>query len=227
MKKILLGKKIITLVSLIALTAIFFIIKNQVDKIIWQKKLTTAEHQLKLGSFIFSQPRPLPGKQTVEKVYLVFKVVHIDNDFVKLSVIRQLSIKDNLKDSDFSMTAAQYEDLKKTVIDTTITPIQVEDLHDGDGQSYVLNAHLLKKYPALKNSLFYYEDIADALKNKPAPIEAMQLNDYISLVYSREQIIKNGKLYPYSMNNYQINQRPELYPNPHIAEDIELIINQK
>jgi hypothetical protein len=227
MKNLTLGKITITIVSLFVLLGVFYLLKNQYDKIIWQKSIKTAEHQLQLGSYIFSKSMQSTGNQSHEMGYFVFKVVHLDKDFVKLAVVRQLSLKDNVQDSDFSTSSEQYKAFKNTVNNTTITAIQAEDLYKGNGQDFVLNEYLLNKYPALNKSRYFYEDVADALKNKPAPTEVMQLTDYMNLVYSREKIIKNGKLYPYSMDNYYKTQQPELYPNPNIAEDIQLIINKK
>ncbi len=218
----------IIIVSLLALMGVSFILKNQYDKIIWQKNIKTEDHQLQLGSYIFSKSMQSTGNQTYEMAYFVYKVVHLDKDFVKLAVVRQLSLKDHVQDSDFSTSSEQYEAFKNTIINTTVTGVQAEDLYkDNNDQPFVLNEYLLKKYPSLRESRLYYEDVADALKNKPAPSEVMQLTDYMSLVYSREQIIKNGKLYPYSMDNYYKNQQPELYPNPNIAKDIQLIVNKK
>jgi hypothetical protein len=226
MKNLILGKKLITIFCLLALLAVLYLLKTQYDQIIWQKNMKTAEHRLQLGSYIFTKSMQPTGNQTYEMRYLVYKVVHLHQDFVKLAVVRKLSTKDQLKDSDFSTTANQYETFKKTIIDMTITGILSTDLHQADGEAYVMNTYLLKKYPSLLQSKYYYEDIAETLKNKPAPTDVMQLIEYISLVYSREKIIKEGVLIPYTMDNYDKNQRPELYPNSQIAEDIQLIINK-
>ena len=166
------------------------------------------------------------GSQGSKMYYFVFKVVHLDKDFVNLSVVRRLSSKDHLQNSDFSMSSERYETFKNTVTNTTITGIEVEDLYKDNSAPFVLNAHLLGKYPALNKSRYYYEDVADALKNKPVPSDTMQLMDYISLVFSREQIINNAKLIPYIMDNYYKTQQPELYPNPNIAKNIQLIVNK-
>ena len=82
--------------------------------------------------------------------YFVFKVTHLDGDFVKLAVVRRLSLKDVIKEDDFSINEEQYEVFKTTSIDTTVTGILVADLYKGD-RNFELNDYLIKKYPSYKN----------------------------------------------------------------------------
>lgn len=213
-------KKII-LISVIVVIA-FYVLKEKVYKpYMWKKAINTKEHQLQLGSFIFSKETGINGSQSYQKYYFVFKVTEINGDYVRLSVIRQLSQKDNLKESDFSTTSDQYKSLKQNIKNLTITPVLSEDLYKGDGQRFTLNQYLLNKYPVLKQSAYYYEDIPEESKNKPMPENPNELEMYFSLVYSKKEIIENRKLVPWTMTN-SFNGKPSL---SQYSKNIDLIVN--
>ena len=213
--------KKILLISVIVVIA-FYVLKEKVYKpFMWKKALNTKEHQLQLGSFIFSKETGINGSQSYQKYYLVFKVIEINGDYVRLSVIRQLSEKDNLKESDFSTTSKQYKSLKQNIKSLTITPILFDDLYQGDGPRFTLNEYLLNKYPVLKKSRYYYEDIPEASKNKPMPENPNDLEMYFSMVYSKKEIIEKGQLVPWTMTN-SFNGKPLL---SNYSKNIDLIIN--
>ncbi|UTN02624.1 hypothetical protein L0669_14960 [Flavobacterium bizetiae] len=213
-------KKII-LISVITLIA-FYLIREKVYKpYMWKKAITTKEHQLQVGSFIFSKETGINGSQSYQKYYFVFKVTEINGDYVRLSVIRQLSQKDNLKESDFSTTSDQYKSLKQNIKNLTITPILFEDLCKGDGPRFTLNDYLLNKYPVLKQSTYYYEDIPQESKNKPMPKNPNDLEMYFSMVYSKKEIIEKGQLVPWTMTN-SFNGKPLL---SNYSKNIDLILN--
>lgn len=214
-------KKIILIGLLII--AVFYIVKQKVYKpYMWQKATNTNEHRLQLGSFIFSKQSGSNGSQSNEDKFLVFKVIEIKGDFVRLSVVRQLSKKNTILESDFSTTSNKYEELKQNINRFVITGIQSNDLYEGDGTSFTLNDYLLRRYPNLMKSRYYYEDISEKEKNKPLPTNAGDLESFFSLVYSKEQIITNGKLILWVINN-NLNNTPELFYR--LSEDIELIVN--
>jgi hypothetical protein len=213
-------KKII-LISVIALIA-FYLIREKVYKpYMWKKAINTKEHQLQLGSFIFSKETGINGSQSYQKYYFVFKVTEINGDYVRLSVIRQLSQKDNLKECDFSTTSDQYKSLKQNIKSLIITPILFEDLYKGDRSRFTLNDYLLNKYPVLKKSAYYYEDIPEESKNKPMPKNPNDLEMYFSTVYSKKEIIEKGQLVPWTMTN-SFNGKPLL---SNYSKNIDLIIN--
>ncbi|OXA70813.1 hypothetical protein B0A67_14405 [Flavobacterium aquidurense] len=213
-------KKII-LISVIVVIA-FYVLKEKVYKpYMWKKAINTKEHELQLGSFIFSKETGINGSQGYQKYYFVFKVTEINGDYVRLSVIRQLSQKDNLKESDFSTTSDQYKSLKQNIKNLTITPVLSEDLYKGDGQRFTLNQYLLNKYPVLKQSAYYYEDIPEESKNKPMRENPNDLEMYFSLVYSKKEIIENRKLVPWTMTN-SFNGKPSL---SQYSKNIDLIVN--
>jgi len=213
--------KKILLISVIVVIA-FYVLKEKIYKpFMWKKALNTKEHQLQLGSFIFSQETGINGSQSYQKYYFVFKVIEINGDYVRLSVIRQLSDKDNLKESDFSTTSKQYKSLKQNIKSLTITPILFDDLYQGDGPRFTLNEYLLNKYPVLKKSRYYYEDIPETSKNKPMPENPNDLEMYFSMVYSKKEIIEKGQLVPWTMTN-SFNGKPLL---SNYSKNIDLIIN--
>jgi len=213
-------KKII-IISLLLL-AVFFLLREFVYRpFMWKKAINTKEHQLQLGSFIFSKETGINGSQSYQKYYFVFKVIEINGDYVRLSVIRQLYQKDNWKESDFLITSDQYKSLKQTIKNLTITPILFEDLYKGDGQRFTLNDYLLNKYPILKQSRYYYEDIPEGSKNKPMPENPNDLEMYFNMVYSKKEIIEKGQLVPWTMTN-SFNNKPLL---SNYSKNIDLIIN--
>lgn len=187
----------------------------------WKKAITSKEHQLQVASFIFSKQSGSNGSQSFANHYFVFKVIEINGDYVRLSVIRRLSEKGKISEGDFSTTSSHYKELKKTIKDILITPILYEDLYKGDAP-YELNDYLLEKYPDLKKSRYYYEDIRLENKNKTLPTASMDLNLYFELVYSKKEIIENGKLTPFTMTN-SFNNKPLLMKE--LPENIDLILN--
>ena len=210
-------KKIILIT--LAFIALFYAFKQLVYKpYIWKKAMNSPEQKLQLGSFIFSKQRGSNGSQSYQTNYFIFKVTEINADYVRLSLIRQLSEKDKLKSSNFSTTKESYKDLKKKIKTITITGILKEDLYK-EGASYTLNDYLLDKYPSLKKSRYYYEDIPMNKKNIPLPTDPYELQDYFNLLYSREKIIAKGKLVPWRLDH----NIPEL--SPRLSEEIDLILN--
>jgi lipopolysaccharide export LptBFGC system permease protein LptF len=213
-------KKII-LIAVIVLAVLYFLKQKVYNPYMWKKAINSEEHQLKVGSFIFSKETGINGSQSYQKYYFVFKVIEIDGDYVRLSVIRQLSQKDNLKESDFSTTSDQYQSLKQNIKSLTVTPILSSDLYKGDGPSLTINDYLLNKYPVLKQSRYYYEDIPEESKNKGIPKNPADLEMYFSLVYSKKEIIENGKLIPWTLTN-SFNGKPSL---SQYSKNIDLILN--
>jgi hypothetical protein len=189
------------------------------DSYQWKKAINSPEHKLQLGSFIFSKQSGSNGSQSMERKYFIFKVIEINGDYVKLSVVRQLSQKDKLLQSDFSTTKEAYKDLKQNIGGIKITGILKEDLYKA-GPSYTLNDFLLEKYPSLLQSRYYFEEILEDKKHLPIPVDYNELQEYFSLVYSKNEIINKGKLVPWVLNN---NTTPELAER--LSQNIDLIIN--
>ncbi|WP_029269803.1 hypothetical protein [Flavobacterium sp. KJJ] len=199
-------KKIILII--VAVIIVLYAFKQFVYKpYTLRKAINNPEHKLQLGSFVFSKQRGANGSQSMQNYYFIFKVIEINADYVRLSVIRQLSDKDKLQQSDFSTTKDAFKDLKDTI--QHITPILPKDLYK-EGASFTLNDYLLDKYPSLKKSRFYYEDVK---LDTNAP-------EYFSLVYSKKEILKSGKLVPWILNN---SDKPELAER--LSEDVDLILN--
>lgn len=185
----------------------------------WKKAMNTPEHKLQLGSFVFSKQRGHNGSQSFENKYFIFKVTEINCDYVRLSVIRQLSQKDKLLQSDFSTTKDLFKDLKQNIHNIQITAILSEDLYKG-GSSFTINDYLLEKYPALEKSRYYYEDIPKDRKNIILTTDANNLSNYFNMIYSKNEIIKNGRLVPYTLkdnNEVQLTEK--------LSESIDLILN--
>lgn len=211
--------KKILLISLIVIV-FFYVFKQMVyNPYMWKKSINSPEHKLQLGSFIFSKQRGSNGSQSMENKYFIFKVIEINGDYVRLSVIRQLSQKNRLLQSDFSTTKEAFNALKQNIHNITITGILREDLYK-EGASYTINNYLLSKYPSLEKSRYYFEEIAADKKNIPVPLNANPLEEYFSMVYSKEEIIKNGKLVPWILNN---STTPELADR--LSKNIDLILN--
>jgi len=189
------------------------------DSYQWKKAINSPEHKLQLGSFIFSKQSGSNGSQSMEHKYFIFKVIEINGDYVKLSVVRQLSQKNKLLQSDFSTTEEAYKDLKQNIGNIKITGILKEDLYKA-GPSYTLNNFLLEKYPSLLDSRYYFEEIPENKKNLPIPVDYNELQEYFSLVYSKDEIINKGKLVPWVLNN---NTTPELAER--LSQNIDLILN--
>lgn len=211
-------KKILALGLLALLVA--YVFKLMVyQPYMWKKAIATPEHRLQLGSYIFTNSMEHNGSQSRERRYFIFKVVEIEGDHVRLSVVRQLSPQSGPL-SGFSTTKDEYASLKDTVHNLTITKIALEDLYGKDG-SHKMNDHLLAKYPALKTSRYYFED--DSRLRKEAAESASTVADaqaHLSLVYSKEQIISSARLVPWILNN---STTPELAPG--LSKKIDLIVN--
>lgn len=213
-------KKII-LISLLVIS-VFYILKQFVYKpYAWKKAINNPEHKLQLGSFIFSKERGSNGSQSMQNYYFAFKVIEINGDLVRLSVIRKLSDKNNLLQSDFSTTKEGYKNLKENIQNLTITGILTEDLYKIDGATYTINDYLISKYPDLKKSRYYYQEIPEDKKNTAIPTNPDDLIMYYDLVYSKEEIIKNGRLSPYTMTN-----RSKAEIDTGLSQDIDLILNK-
>ncbi|MBF4516805.1 hypothetical protein IRZ71_10635 [Flavobacterium sp. ANB] len=207
---------IISVIIIILLYAFKQLIYNPYK---WKKAVNTPEHKLQLGSFIFSKQRGPNGSQSIENKYFIFKVIEINGDYVRLSVIRQLSQKNKLLQSDFSMTKDAYKDLKQNIKKLTITPIIREDLYK-EGASYTINDYLLGKYPSLAKSRYYFEELPENRKNLPLPADGFERQEYFTMLYSKQEIIKNAELVPWILNN---SPNPELAPR--LSKNIDLILN--
>jgi len=189
------------------------------DSYQWKKAINSPEHKLQLGSFIFSKQSGPNGSQSMEHKYFIFRVIEINGDYVRVSVVRQLSQKDKLLQSDFSTTKEAYKDLKQNIGSIKITGILKEDLYKA-GPSYTLNNFLLEKYPSLLQSRYYFEEVPENKKHLPIPVDYNELQEYFSLVYSKNEIINKGKLVPWVLNN---NTTPELAER--LSQNIDLILN--
>ncbi|SEO15228.1 hypothetical protein SAMN05444671_0850 [Flavobacterium sp. CF108] len=205
--------KKLLLISILVL-AVFYAFKEIVYKpYMWKKAMNTPEHRLQMGSFLFSKQTGSNGSQSTQTNYLIFKVVEINGDYVRLSAIRQLSEKGQNESSDFSFTRNTYHSLKQNINKLTITGIPGNDLYK-EGANYTVNDYLLNKYPSLKKSRYYYEELSNSEKNILSPTE------YFSLVYSKEKIIEKRKLIPWISNN---NGSPELVKS--LSQKVSLILN--
>lgn len=204
----------------VVLVFILYAFKKLVyDSYQWKKAINSPEHKLQLGSFIFSKQSGSNGSQSMELKYFIFRVIEINGDYVRLSVVRQLSQKNKLLQSDFSTTKEAYKDLKQNIGNIKITGILKEDLYKA-GPSYTLNDFLLEKYPSLLQSRYYFEEIPENKKHLPIPVDYNELQEYFSLVYSKNEIINKGKLVPWVLNN---NTIPELAER--LSQNIDLILN--
>lgn len=204
----------------VVLVFILYAFKKLVyDSYQWKKAINSPEHRLQLGSFIFSRQSGSNGSQSMEHKYFIFKVTEINSDYVRLSVVRQLSQKDKLLQSDFSTTKQAYKDLKQNIASIKITGILKEDLYKA-GPSFTLNNFLLEKYSSLLQSRYYFEEIPENKKNLAIPVDYNELQDFFSLVYSKDEIINKGKLVPWVLNN---STTPELAER--LSQNIDLILN--
>lgn len=211
-------KKILALI-LLGLVVTYVVKQMVYQPYMWKKAIASPEHRLQLGSFIFTNSMEHNGSQSRERRYTIFKVVEIDGDHVRLSVVRQLSSPTGPL-SGFSTNASEYASLKKTINHLTITRIAMLDLY-GDKGSHQMNDQLLAKYPALKTSRYYFEDDTELRKEAAERMEMVADREAsLGLVYSEEQIISNARLVPWVFNN---STTPELAPA--LAKKIDLIVN--
>ena len=217
MKKILFALIVALLAAVIAAYAIKHMV---IEPSRWKKAISTPEHQLQMGSFIFIKQRGPNGNQSMEDQYFVFKVTEIQGDHVRLAVIRKLRAGDKIVDGDFSTTRDAYGYLKENIKSLVITGISRHDLygrktgHDPDQ----IDDYLLEKYPALKSSRYYFEDVPENEKNRPVPQDHNERLEYFSLVYSKKEIIEHGLLKAWVLNN---RLEPQLYGE----RKIDLILN--
>lgn len=211
--------KKILLIGLLALVLLYVVKRTIYEPYMWKRAINTPEHSLRLGSYIFSKERGHNGSQSFETRYFIFKVVDITGDYVRLAVVRRLSEKGRAAQSDFSTTKNDFEELKTKIHNMTVTGIPREDLYRKNEERDAINDFLLEKYPALKTSRYYFEDIPAAAKNLPAPTEHFDSSEYFSLLYSKDEIISKGKLRGWILNNSTV---PELSGS---SKEIDLIQN--
>lgn len=213
-------KKIIIII-LIALLAVYVVKRMVVDPYLWKKAIATPEHALKVGSFVFNQRRGHNGSQSMESQYFIFKVTEIQGDYVRMSVIRKLRAGNQIVQGDFSTTKQAYAQAKGNIRQLVITGISRDDLYGRrTGRDPLqIDEYLLEKYPALKTSRYYFEDVPDNKRNRPVPDDQMGREEYFTLVYSKKEIIEHGRLVGWILNNSPV---PEL---SNISEKIDLILN--
>lgn len=211
-------KKILAL-SLLALIVLYVFKQMVYHPYMWKKAIASPEHRLQLGSYIFTTSMEHNGSQSRERNYFIFKVVEIEGDHVRLSVVRQLSPQ-NSPLSGFSTTKDEYASLKHHIHGLTVTKIAMADLY-GKEASHTVNDRLLAKYPSLKTSRYYFEDDTELRKEAAAhPETVMEAEAYLRLVYSKDEIIANARLVPWVLNN---SPTPELATR--LSKEIDLIVN--
>lgn len=213
--------KKILLIVIVTVIALYAFKRMVVEPYLWKKAVNTPGHQLQMGSIIFSKQRGYNGSQTKVDRYLIFKVTEIQGDYVRLAVIRKLSAGDEIVDGDFSTTEKAYENLRGNIRNVVITGISTEDLYGRKTRRdpYQIDDALLKKYPALKTSRYYYEDVPENKRNLPVPKDHNDRLEYFSLVYSKKEIIEHGQLNAWVINN---GTEPELFGD---SDSIDLIVN--
>ena len=209
------------IIIVIALVAAYVVKRMVVDPYLWKKAIATPEHALKLGSFVFSKRRGHNGSQSMENQYFILKVTEIQGDYVRMAVIRKLKAGDQIVQGDFSTTKQAYEEAKGNIKNLVITGISRDDLYGRrtGHDPLQIDDYLLEKYPALKTSRYYFEDVPENKRNRPVPGDRMEREEYFTLVYSKKEIIEHGKLVGWILNN---SPEPEL---SNIVENIDLILN--
>ena len=207
------------IIIVIALVAAYVVKRLVVDPYLWKKAIATPEHALKPGSFVFNQRRGHNGSQSMENQYFILKVTEIQGDYVRMAVIRKLKAGDQIVQGDFSTTRQAYEEAKGNIKNLVITGISRDDLYGRrtGHDPLQIDDYLLEKYPALKTSRYYFEDVPD--RNRPVPDDQMGREEYFTLVYSKKEIIEHGRLVGWILNN---SPEPEL---SNISEKIDLILN--
>ncbi|SEN35300.1 hypothetical protein SAMN05428959_1011319 [Duganella sp. CF517] len=211
-------KKILAL-SLLVLVALYVLKLMVYQPYMWKKAIASPEHRLQSGSYIFTTSMEHNGSQSRERAYFIFKVVEIEGDHVRLAVVRQLS-PPNQPLSAFSTTKDEYASLKDGVRDLTVTKIAQADLY-GKEASHTLNDRLLAKYPSLNSSRYYFEDDTELRTEAAAnPATVMEAEAYLRLVFSKAEIVANGKLVPWVLNN---SPTPQLAPG--LSKQIDVIVN--
>ena len=209
------------IIIVIALVAAYVVKRMVVDPYLWKKAIATPEHALKLGSFVFSKRRGHNGSQSMENQYFILKVTEIQGDYVRMAVIRKLKAGDQIVQGDFSTTKQAYEEAKGNIKNLVITGISRDDLYGRrtGHDPLQIDDYLLEKYPALKTSRYYFEDVPENKRNRPVPDDRMEREEYFTLVYSKKEIIEHGRLVGWILNN---SPEPEL---SNIVENIDLILN--
>jgi len=209
------------IIIVIALIAAYVVKRMVVDPYLWKKAIATPEHALKLGSFVFSKRRGHNGSQSMENQYFILKVTEIQGDYVRMAVIRKLKAGDQIVQGDFSTTKQAYEEAKGNIKNLVITGISRDDLYGRrtGHDPLQIDDYLLEKYPALKTSRYYFEDVPENKRNRPVPGDRMEREEYFTLVYSKKEIIEHGRLVGWILNN---SPEPEL---SNIVENIDLILN--
>jgi len=209
------------IIIVIALVAAYVVKRMVVDPYLWKKAIATPEHALKLGSFVFSKRRGHNGSQSMENQYFILKVTEIQGDYVRMAVIRKLKAGDQIVQGDFSTTKQAYEEAKGNIKNLVITGISRDDLYGRrtGHDPLQIDDYLLEKYPALKTSRYYFEDVPENKRNRPVPDDRMEREEYFALVYSKKEIIEHGRLVGWILNN---SPEPEL---SNIVENIDLILN--
>lgn len=209
------------IIIVIALIAAYVVKRMVVDPYLWKKAIATPEHALKLGSFVFSKRRGHNGSQSMENQYFILKVTEIQGDYVRMAVIRKLKAGDQIVQGDFSTTKRAYEEAKGNIKNLVITGISRDDLYGRrtGHDPLQIDDYLLEKYPALKTSRYYFEDVPENKRNRPVPGDRMEREEYFTLVYSKKEIIEHGRLVGWILNN---SPEPEL---SNIVENIDLILN--
>ncbi|WP_316804468.1 hypothetical protein [Pedobacter nototheniae] len=220
------------LISLLLLTVLCFYLKRKYNQHLWQKTITSTEHKLQLGSFIFSKVwRADGGSQWYKTSYSVFKVIRIKGDFVRVEAVNKLYLTTNLLEEPFLSPSDEYENLKKNIANITVTGILREDLYKQGGGAFVLTKDLKEKYPGLNHSRYYYEDMPDTEKIALMPKNKIdEIENWMGITYSAAHIVNDGKLVPYTLTNdfgdyKKDNKTPFLAPD--YGTDIDLIVNKK
>lgn len=199
LNKIKLIKKIL-FVSILMLFVIYALREIVYKPYMWEKAMHTPEHRLQMGSFVFSKQDVSNNNQSGNYNYLIFKVIEINGDYVRLSPVRKLLEKKQPKTSDSSFTRETYRSLKLTINKLEVAGIHHEDLSKIESK-FTLNDYLLEKYPSLRKSHYYYETLSATEKNINTP------SKYFKLVYSKKKIIEKRKLIPYVITD---SETPEL-----------------
>ncbi len=192
-----------------------------------KKELKLSAKQLQLGSYIFSTSMGYNGNQSWQKNYFVFKVTQIQDDYVRLAVVRKFygsqkmfDVRISPSDGYFSANKEIYEDAKNTIENAIVTLVESHDIYNSN--DLILTDSLRLKYPSLKKSRLYVEDVSKNIKpTKESPIYG-DISFFFSLVYSKNEIMNNAQLVPY-LDNARNDDKIRLEYG--YSEDIDKIIN--
>ena len=212
-------KKAKIIIAIISIAIVLYIVKNSCDKYQWNKDLKTPEHQLQVGSYVFSVNKiSNPNTFISSNDYTVTVVTDIDGDYVRLAAVRKFVNKGDQINSLPSKNDNYYNNLKTTIDTIKFTVVDVnENMINVSDQK-----NILKYYPIVTKQPFFY---TVGYANKPIPLNARgnPRYDYFDAVYSKKEIIENAKLVRYDLTN-RFDGIPVLYD---LGEKIELIINKK